>query len=113
MSGAPIDSFKALAHPTRFAVLQSLIGKERNVGEIEEATGIAQPGLSQQLAVLRNSRLVTTRRDAKLVYYSLNTELFVDLAAILAQFGPVDDANIPPAVKRRFTTGVATFARMG
>ena len=72
MSDAPIDELKAIAHPVRFSILQSLAAGERNVGEIEAVTGIGQPSLSQQLAVLRNAGLVQTRKEAKLVYYQLD-----------------------------------------
>lgn len=71
MTSAPIDELKALAHPARFAIVAALAVQELNVGEIEQATSISQPALSQQLAVLRDAGLVKTRRDAKLVYYSL------------------------------------------
>jgi len=70
MSDAPIDELKALAHPLRFRILEVLRNGERNVGEIEEASGIGQPALSQQLGVLRKAGLVETRKDAKLVFYS-------------------------------------------
>ena len=61
-----VDALKAVAHPVRLRILQTLAGTERNVGEIDEAADIGQPTLSQQLAVLRNAGLVTTRKDAKL-----------------------------------------------
>ena len=41
------------------------------VGELEEALGIRQPTLSQQLAVLRNEGVVNTERDGKRICYSL------------------------------------------
>ena len=66
-----IEGLKALAHPLRWRILTTLSGGERNVGELEQATGIVQPGLSQQLGVLRKAGLVATRKDAKLVFYSL------------------------------------------
>ncbi len=44
-----IDIFKAIGHPVRFRVLQSLSDSEKSVGEIEEDTKVSQPGLSQHL----------------------------------------------------------------
>jgi DNA-binding transcriptional ArsR family regulator len=41
------------------------------VGELEEILGIVQPTLSQQLTVLRDEELVTTRRDGKNIYYQI------------------------------------------
>ena len=39
--------------------------------ELQDALGILQPTLSQQLGVLRNEGVVTTRRDGKRICYSL------------------------------------------
>jgi DNA-binding transcriptional ArsR family regulator len=44
---------------------------EKRVGELEELLGIVQPTLSQQLTVLRDEELVTTRRDGKNIYYQI------------------------------------------
>ena len=62
---------KALANPDRLLLLCELADGERNVGELEEALGIVQPTLSQQLAVLRAEGLVSTRRDGKNIYYQI------------------------------------------
>lgn len=62
---------KALANPNRLVILCQLTEGERSVGELEALLGVRQPSLSQQLARLRSEGLVTTRRDAKRIYYSL------------------------------------------
>jgi ArsR family transcriptional regulator len=41
------------------------------VSEIESMLGIQQPTLPQQLGVLREEKLVNTRREGKQIYYSL------------------------------------------
>lgn len=110
MSEAMIEEFKAIAHPVRFAILEALRGGERNVGELEEATGIRQPGLSQQLRVLRKAGLVDTRKEAKLVYYRLDEDKVARLAEQVAALVPErDDAQ--PAL-RTPAPGVANFARL-
>ena len=84
-----IDGLKAVAHPVRLRILQTLSGVERNVGEIDDAADIGQPTLSQQLAVLRGAGLVATRKDAKLVYYRIDETKLGHVTAALAQFaGP-------------------------
>lgn len=60
---------KNLANPDRLLLMCELAQGERNVGQLEQALGIAQPTLSQQLAVLREARLVDTRRAGKHIYY--------------------------------------------
>ncbi len=63
---------KVLSNPDRLLILCHLAqGGEARVGELEETLGIVQPTLSQQLTVLREEELVTTRRDGKNIYYSL------------------------------------------
>ncbi len=62
---------KVLANPDRLLLLCELSVGERNVGELEAALGIVQPTLSQQLGVLRDAGLVTTRREGKSIYYQI------------------------------------------
>jgi DNA-binding transcriptional ArsR family regulator len=65
------EKLKYFAQAQRVIILLFLAEGEHTVGKIEESTGIAQPTLSQQLAVLRRGGLVSTRRVAKQVYYQL------------------------------------------
>lgn len=106
----PIEALKALAHPARFRILETLADAERNVGDIEEASGIGQPALSQQLAVLRNAGLVMTRKEAKLVYYSLERDRITALGEALTDLAGDKAFSAPP--KRRSNPGVANFARL-
>ncbi|MEY4676057.1 MAG: hypothetical protein RLZZ470_564, partial [Pseudomonadota bacterium] len=58
-------------NPDRLMLLCQLSQGEKRVGELEEILGIVQPTLSQQLTVLRDEELVTTRRDGKNIYYQI------------------------------------------
>jgi ArsR family transcriptional regulator len=62
---------KVLSNPDRLMLLCQLSQGEKRVGELEEMLGIVQPTLSQQLTVLREEELVTTRRDGKHIYYQI------------------------------------------
>jgi DNA-binding transcriptional ArsR family regulator len=62
---------KVLSNPDRLMLLCQLSQGERRVGELEEILSITQPTLSQQLTVLREEKLVTTRRDGKSIYYQI------------------------------------------
>ena len=74
---------KAIANEDRLILLCQLCSGEKNVGELGEATGIAQPTLSQQLGVLRDEGLVLARREGKFMYYSLSSkEVLVILHAL-------------------------------
>ena len=105
---AEIELLKAIGHPVRVRILDALREGERNVGEIEDATAIAQPGLSQQLAILRKAGLVTTRKDAKLVFYALDSAAIRTLAASLEKLAGTRDI----APRRGPSPGAANFARV-
>ncbi len=98
---------RALGHDTRLRLIATMLAQgEKSVGEIEALTGIGQPGLSQQLGVLRKADLVQTRRAAKQVYYSVASDAFAASAAFLAALArtdliemaaPADRKSAPPA----------------
>jgi DNA-binding transcriptional ArsR family regulator len=75
------DLLKAMANPARLLVLCQIADGEKSVGELERAVGLSQSGLSQHLAVLRSKSLVTTRRDAQTIYYSLASD---EAAAVMS-----------------------------
>ena len=69
---------RVMSNPDRLLLLC-----EHRVGELEELLDIQQPTLSQQLAVLREESLVTTRRDGKQVYYSIDSRAAMDVLNVL------------------------------
>lgn len=74
---------KALANPDRLLLLCRLSGGEFCVGALENATGIRQPTLSQQLTVLREEQLVATRREGKKIFYRIASEEAVAVMRVL------------------------------
>ncbi len=111
---ANAELLRALAHAVRLELLRALVDSERSVSDIERATGISQPGLSQQLAVLRKAELVLTRREAKQVFYSINRARFVELSALLDAFaGTVAMPREQAIAAQLGSSGAAGFARIG
>ncbi len=76
---------KVMANSDRLLVLCQLSQQEKSVGELEALTGIKQPSLSQQLTVLRESKLVSTRRDGKNIYYQLASASAMKVMQVLYQ----------------------------
>lgn len=80
---------RALAHPTRLLIIEELRDGPRAVGELVERLGHRQSNLSQHLAILREQRLVTARREGSTVYYALRdprvTQAFDLLREVLRQ----------------------------
>lgn len=62
---------KVLANPDRLLLLCQLSQGPLCVSELAAIVGIQQPTLSQQLGVLRDEALVSTRREGKQIYYSI------------------------------------------
>jgi DNA-binding transcriptional ArsR family regulator len=76
------ELFKTLAHPMRIRILEMLCVREYSVGEMLTELDVEASNLSQQLAVLRASGLVSARREASAVYYSLTSPEMADLLAV-------------------------------
>jgi DNA-binding transcriptional ArsR family regulator len=78
---------KVLSNPDRLLILCQLSQGEHRVGELEELLGIVQPTLSQQLTVLRDEALVSTRREGKHIFYLLDSPQTLAVMQVLyAQF---------------------------
>lgn len=63
--------FSALSSPARAATIHMLSEGEKTVGELVDSLDISQPLMSQHLRILRDSRLVNSRRAGRSIYYSL------------------------------------------
>jgi DNA-binding transcriptional ArsR family regulator len=76
---------KVLSHPDRLLLLCQLAQGEQRVGELEACLGITQPTLSQQLAVLRDEELVSTRREGKHIHYAITSRPALAVMNVLYQ----------------------------
>ena len=77
--------FKALAHPTRVAILEVLLGGEASAGAIQETLGLEQANVSQHLSILRSRQIVTRRKDGNQVFYSLRNKVLVKVLDLMRQ----------------------------
>ena len=75
----------AMANPSRLLILCQLAEAEKSVGELQPLIGLSQSALSQHLAVLREKRLVRTRRAGQQIYYSLASREATALIGTLHQ----------------------------
>ena len=65
------ELFSIFADPTRVKLLYALWESEMCVCALSELLGISQSAVSHQLRTLRDSNLVKTRREGKMIYYAL------------------------------------------
>ena len=77
------EFFQALAHPIRIRILEMLAGKgEHNVQAIQQQLQIEQPIVSQQLARLRATGIVASRKEGTTVTYALADPMLADLLKV-------------------------------
>ena len=86
--GSQADLLKAISHPTRLAVLETLRDGEQCVCHMEAMLGLRQASISQQLMILREAGLVEVRRDGLNMYYRVvKPRVFEVLDAVYAATG--------------------------
>jgi DNA-binding transcriptional ArsR family regulator len=74
---------KALGNEQRLLILCNLLEGPLSVGELNQRLDLSQSALSQHLALLRESGLVDTRREAQTIHYSLPDGPVVRVMALL------------------------------
>ena len=68
------ELFKVFGDSTRIRILSALLEGEHNVGDLAEKLSLTQTACSHQLRVLKNNKLVRSRRNGKAIYYSLSDD---------------------------------------
>lgn len=69
-----MDVYEALADPTRREIVRALATGEKSAGDLADRFPIAGPSVSRHLKVLRESGLISYRRDATSRIYRLEPE---------------------------------------
>lgn len=77
---------KALANEKRLEIICSLENRELKVGELEKMIGLSQSALSQHLAILRAEGIVSTRRIAQNVFYSVTDSNALKIITLIKSF---------------------------
>jgi len=76
----------AVAEPTRRRILELLLDGEAAVGDLVDAIGMSQPGVSKHLRILREAGLVEARAEGKRRLYALNPDPLLELDVWLAPY---------------------------
>jgi DNA-binding transcriptional ArsR family regulator len=82
--------FRALADPNRRRILTILKDGSRTAGEIAERFPISMASLSHHYGVLKAADLIRSERRGQNIVYSLNTTVFEDVAALIADLFRLD-----------------------
>ncbi len=68
------EFYKIFGDSTRIRILFTLLRSPLCVCDLAEALGMKQPAVSYQLKILKQARLVKSRREGREVYYSLSDD---------------------------------------
>lgn len=93
---------KAMANERRMLILCHMAQGEKSVSELESLVSLSQSALSQHLARLRRDGLVSTRRVAQTIYYSLaGREAEAIMETLYALYCEPLKAPVPPALDEK------------
>lgn len=81
--------FEAIAEPNRRRLLELIGSGEMPAGDLVEASGLSQPGVSKHLRHLREAGLVSVRADGQKRLYRVERDRLLPLAAWIQQFWAV------------------------
>ena len=80
-----MDTFIALADPTRRRIIESLAAGETSFGELADKFDMSRPAVSQHLKVLREAGIVTARAEAQRRIYRLSDDGLEEIDAWLGK----------------------------
>jgi ArsR family transcriptional regulator len=76
---------KAMANEHRQAILHIICDEERCVSDLAAEIGISVHNVSQHLRVLKERRLVTSRKEGQSVYYRVTNQKFMEACALMRE----------------------------
>jgi DNA-binding transcriptional ArsR family regulator len=91
---AQLDTFQALADPTRRRIVEALRHGEQPVNDLVIRAGIHQSGVSRHLHILHAAGFVSVRPNGQRRLYSLNAGPFRELDRWLAQYRGLWEARL-------------------
>jgi DNA-binding transcriptional ArsR family regulator len=92
MSSSQQSVFKALADPTRRAILKRLQHGSETAGDLADEFPISRPSLSHHFNVLKAADLVRTERRGQHIVYSLNATVLQEAMAMLMEIFSASDS---------------------
>lgn len=86
--------FGILSHPARVRIIEELRREDLSVNSLRDILGITHAAVSQQLAVLRNARLIVENRQGRNVYYHLRNQQLAEWVRVGLNFISPDPAEV-------------------
>ncbi len=79
------DVCKTLANAKRLEILNALRNKDMTVNELAERVGALKANISQHLAVMRQKKILATRRDGVNIYYRIANPKVIQACDIMRE----------------------------
>jgi ArsR family transcriptional regulator len=76
-----VEFFKVMGDTTRLRILIALEKNEFCVSDLSCMLNMTQSAISHQLKALKNAKLIKSRRDGRIIYYSLDDDHIKDILA--------------------------------
>jgi ArsR family transcriptional regulator len=76
---------KVFSHPKRLELINVLRDEEMSVGDLSERLGLSPSNLSQHLAMMRERRILVTRKEGNMVYYRVANPRLLDAFDLLRE----------------------------
>jgi len=76
---------RILSNPKRLEILNRLRDKEMSAGELKDLTGLTKANLSQHLAVLRERKIVTARREGVNIHYRITNPKVIQACDLMRE----------------------------
>ena len=95
------DLFAVMSTPIRLRIISALCQGEKNVGQLLENIGVAQPNMSQHLNILFRSGILGKRRQGAQVFYRIEDETAAKLCRAVCLQAGVDD-DVMDQIKKEF-----------
>ncbi|MDJ0952226.1 MAG: metalloregulator ArsR/SmtB family transcription factor [Acidimicrobiia bacterium] len=103
-----MDTFTALADPTRRSIIEMLAAEDRNAGDIAGAFTVSRPAISRHLRVLREAGLVSAREHGQQRIYTLEPSPLAEVAGWVNRYSAFWEERLD-----RLSVAVSARAREG
>jgi ArsR family transcriptional regulator len=76
---------KVFSHPKRLELIDILRHKEMSVGDLSDRLGLALSNLSQHLAMMKERRILVSRKEGNVVHYRIANPRLLDAFDLLRE----------------------------
>jgi DNA-binding transcriptional ArsR family regulator len=111
----PVEAFKALADPVRWAILERASGVDQVACQDLDSLPVSKPTISYHLKILSHAGLISVRKSGRNSYYSLEREALHQVVDALWSLAPTprplvsgEPAYVKPRRRQRRAAADAT-----